>query len=125
MNEDQIKELERRNKDEQSKVNDKLDSIERAIRGTNGDPGLVGDVREIKNEMMRVSGVVSDLQTCIYGDPKNKDDKGIKGEQRVIVTDIKAMKEHHAKTADQRLWVNRAVIGAALGILADVLLRIL
>lgn len=125
MEADQIEKLDRRNREEQAKLNMKLDSIERALRGTNGDPGLVGDVREIKKDMGVMTGIVDALHICIHGDPKNKDDKGIKEEQRVIQADVEKIKKDYEKNENQRVWINRAVIGAAIGILADTLIRLL
>ena len=93
MNKEEINVLERRNKAEQKLIHQKLDAIcstvqenHRALRGSNGDAGLVADIAIIKNDV-----------------------------------------EHHEdkinSISERRVWVNRAVIGSALALFIDILVR--
>lgn len=112
MEQKQLDALDRRNTENWNKVNEKLDSIDRALRGHNGDTGLVADVKLIKREIEDIDKTLVSHSMTLYGCPEDNDDVGLVGEQKDL-----------RKIADRRVWVNRAISAAAVGILADVLLR--
>ena len=88
MNIEEINALERRNTAESRLIHQKLDTIcetvkenHRALRGSNGDAGIVADVVILKNKVEDMS--------------------------------------------DNRKWVNRAVVGATLALIANIIYNLL
>lgn len=93
MTEADIKALERRNNTNQDLIIEELKEIkavsksnERALRGKNGDVGIVGDVRTIKTELSGIGKKsiqydknFAELNKLLYGEGKDK--VGIIGEQ--------------------------------------------
>lgn len=126
MEKEQIDGLERRNKLEQEVLLAKLESIDtkvteikviseenrRTLRGYNGNVGMVADLEHIKMNRAVCLETIRHLQNTVYGNPENSEDGGL-------------LKDHQEMTrmSQQRLWANRAVIGAAIAIVADVLSR--
>lgn len=86
-------------------------SNNRALQGHNRTPGLVADMAIVKP-------MVESMNIVLNGDPKDKNDTGMVGEQKVL-------RDAEEKRSDNAKWLVRLVIGfVVLEVLAGIALWI-
>ena len=115
--EEEIKALERREKMNADIILQEIKELkaialrnDRALRGSNGDPGLIQALKELSV----CAETLNNHNILLKGDPKNKDDSGLVGEQIKIREWVGDIKEN---IKNVRWWVFVTIAGLAVEII--------
>lgn len=138
MTDEEIRELDRRTSIDQTRILEKLDHISksvedvrgiaiesyRALRGHNSHVGLVSEVKSVRDAQMEIKSSIKAINHVINGNPLDKEDNGISGDQKKIESrlteHIKEHKKKEEREVDQDIWTKRLLIGVVLSFLVDI-----
>lgn len=125
MTEAEIEALDRRNNykldlilQQQNEMKEIVERSDRALRGSNGDPGLTSHVQTLQANHAICSKAQADMVVLLHGNPRDKTDTGMVGEQTILKRWMEESKETARET---KIWMRGLVSSVVVAIAINVI----